>query len=154
MSKCLNGRLPIAERHPSAERAAPVHSLFLSPRNRAPTDSGCTPLFMVSQNGHTEVVGRLLARDNIDVNKAREDGGDTPLIDAVKHADPAIVKMVAGLSSVNVNQSNDVGDTPLDIAINSHDHRKIKLFLVEYVKWKKYQGNDEIGKTEEMMEVV
>ncbi len=66
--------------------------------------------------------------------------GKVPDIESYIHAVKGTGKKIAPIT-------NDEGDTPLDIAINSHDHRKIKLFLVEYVKWKKYQGNDEIGKT-------
>ena len=68
------------------------------------------------------------------------DKGKVPDIAKYINVMKATGKMVAPIA-------NRQGFTPLDIAINSHDHRKIKLFLEEYVKWKKYQGNDEIGKT-------
>ena len=46
--------------------------------NQARTDDGRTPLYVASQNGHTETCQALLS-SGANVNQARTDDGTTPL---------------------------------------------------------------------------
>ena len=61
---------------------------------RATTDDGSTPLNIACELGHTVIVTMLLARDGIDVNQARTDGGLTPLHSTILKGDLATAQLL------------------------------------------------------------
>ena len=83
--------------------------------NKARTDSGETPLYIASFNGHTECVEMLLGA-GADVNKARTDTGETPLYTASQESYTKVVEILLG-AGADVNKAcTDDGETPLTIS--------------------------------------
>ena len=95
-------------------------------------DDGCTPLFMASQEGHSEVVSMLLAKQGVDVNQAMNDGR-TPLYIASHEGHSEVVSMLLTKQCINMNQawSRNAHElvTPLRAAIDQ-SHTEIAKLLV------------------------
>ena len=92
----------------------------------------CHPLFVACQNGHTEMVGLLLACDGVDVNKAATDDGSTPLSRACQNGHTEVVGLLLACDGVDVNKARtDDGATPLHGAANG-GHRSIAQRLVVF----------------------
>ena len=76
--------------------------------------SGATPLFVAAQNGHAEVVAKLLAAPGVDPNEAM-DGGVTPLIVACHANRPAVAGLLLHHGADPLAIDGD-GDTALKCA--------------------------------------
>ena len=88
-------------------------------------------LFQATVTGCAEVVERLLARDDIDVNKARTDDGFTPLCVASQDGHTAVVERLLARDDIDVNKARtDNGSTPLCVAV-AHGHRKVVKRLLK-----------------------
>ena len=62
----------------------------------------------------------MLARDEIDVNKATREDGPTPLYMACQEGHADIVKLLFACDEIDVNKArSDIGATPFYIAYNS-----------------------------------
>jgi ankyrin repeat protein/serine/threonine protein kinase len=84
---------------------------------------GGTPLYWASRNGHSEVVGQLLAA-GADVNQARTDTGTTPLYSASSNGHSEVVGQLLA-AGADVNQATtDDGSTPLYMAL-SNGHSEV-----------------------------
>jgi len=64
---------------------------------------GITPLFMASQEGHTEVVSLLLADMRIDGNKPR-DSGATPFYIACQNCHKEVVSLLLADLRIDINK--------------------------------------------------
>ncbi len=83
---------------------------------------------LVSDNGHTEVVGQLL-EVNADVNKAGTNGGCSPLFLASENGRTEIVKMLID-AGADVNKAREKdGATPLFVASEKGYTKVVKLLL-------------------------
>ncbi len=95
-------------------------------------NNGCTPLFVASQNGHSEVVSMLLAVQGIDVNQSKNTGS-TPLYIASQNGHSEVVSMLLAKQGVDVNQARKRSErhlvTPLRAAID-RSHTEIAKLLV------------------------
>jgi len=85
--------------------ANPCHTLL----------NGTTALMLAAQNGYSEVVAKLLAIENIDVNQARTDG-TTALMLAAQHGHIEVVAKLLTAEKLDVNQANSDGATALMLA--------------------------------------
>jgi ankyrin repeat protein len=88
---------------------------------------GATPLFMASQNGHTEIV-RLLLAANANVDAPCTSDGATPLLMASYRGHTEIVKLLLA-ADPNVNAANDNGFTPLWMASQEGHTEIVRLLL-------------------------
>ena len=79
-------------------------------------------LFQATVTGCAEVVERLLARDDIDVNKAETDNGCTPLCEASQNGHTEVVERLLARDDIDVNKATtSAGVTPLLMAsANGH----------------------------------
>ena len=89
---------------------------------------GSTPLYTASQNGFSEVVSMLLARQGVDVNRAMHTGR-TPLYVASQNGHTQIVSMLLAKEGVDVNQADIDGATPLYAASKHGRHEVVSLLL-------------------------
>ena len=72
-------------------------------------------LFQATVTGCAEVVERLLARDDIDVNKATTDDGCTPLCVAVAHGHRKVVKRLLKKKGIQRTQLSNFVSKPREI---------------------------------------
>ena len=86
-----------------------------------------TPLWMASQNGHSDIVQALI-QAKADVNKTRDDGM-CPLSIAVKNGHIEVAKLLLD-AQADINQADDKGYTPLIVAA-IYGHRKILKLLLD-----------------------
>jgi len=100
---------------------------------KAVNTNGETPLFIASQNGHTEIVKALLTRGAA-INQARTDGA-TPLLIASYNGHTATVQALLA-AGANVNQACTDGATPLSIAaIRGHvEHMEVVKALFTHIE--------------------
>ena len=70
-------------------------------------------LFQATVTGCAEVVERLLARDDIDVNKARTEDGSTPLCMASHKGHTEVVERLLARDDIDVNKAETVSYTHL-----------------------------------------
>jgi len=91
---------------------------------------GVTPLFIASQNGHTEVVSLLLAKEGVDVNQAQKDGA-TPLYIASQNGHTEVASLLLAKEGVNVNQAQKHGVTPLHVASRNGHTEVVSLLLAK-----------------------
>jgi len=87
-----------------------------------------TPLCWASYNGHTAVVELLLARRDIDVNKA-DSGGITPLNEASFNGHTTVVELLLARGDIDVNKANTNGWTPLLNTIQEGHTEVVELLL-------------------------
>ena len=87
-------------------------------------------LFFASHEGHTEVVEHLLARDDIDVNKAETDSGCTPLYIASLYGHTEVVRLLILAEGIDVNKAMNGGVTPL-IAASQEGHTEVVRLLLQ-----------------------
>jgi len=92
---------------------------------------GRTPLYMASQNGHSEVVSMLLAKEGVDVNQA-DNGGFTPLYIASENGHAEVVSMLLAKQGVHVNQAEEDGWTPLCIASKKGHADVVSMLLAHH----------------------
>jgi ankyrin repeat protein len=80
-------------------------------------DSGAPPLYMACQNGHLDIVEKLLDKKvNTDVNKCTNNGG-SPLYIACQKGHVKIVKILL-TNGADINNSLKDGSLPLHVACN------------------------------------
>ena len=95
-------------------------------------DNGCTPLFVASEKGHSEVVSMLLVKQDVDVNQAKNTGS-APLYIASQNGHSEVVSMLLAKQGVDVNQAWKRSErdlvTPLRAAID-RSHTEIAKLLV------------------------
>lgn len=85
--------------------------------NCACTDVHVTPLYVACEDGHAEVVDRLLRVDGLDVNRGCAVGGATPLYIACQNGHVAVMSLLLRMDGLDVNQAcANNGATPLYIA--------------------------------------
>ena len=83
---------------------------------------GATPLFMASQEGHTEVVSMLLATKDIDVNKAwkkNENELVTPLRAAIDYSHTEIAKLLVIRGSILVDAPTGAHGIQLNLVLGA-----------------------------------
>jgi hypothetical protein len=73
---------------------------------------GATPLHIASQEGHVEVVERLLARQGVEVNMTKQNGA-TALHIASQNGHVEVVERLLAHQGIEVNKTNHVGATAL-----------------------------------------
>ena len=78
--------------------------------------NGFTPLHVVAEHGHADIVRLLLDKQGIDVN-VMDDNNDTPLHVVVQHGHADVVRLLLDRQGINVNQRDKSGRTPLYIAV-------------------------------------
>ena len=83
------------------------------PRGRTEALQGL--LFQAAFEGRADVVERLLARDDVEVNKAMTDYGATALLLASDNGHRALAELLLG-SSASVDQTDKDGTTALMLA--------------------------------------
>ena len=84
-----------------------------------------TPILVVAEEGHTEIV-KILAPLTGDPNAPDKDG-DTPIHFAAQEGHTEIVKILAPLTD-NPNAPNNNGETPSSFAYNAEIKRILKSF--------------------------
>mmetsp|Transcript_29834 Transcript_29834/g.65212 ORF Transcript_29834/g.65212 Transcript_29834/m.65212 type:complete len:884 (-) Transcript_29834:338-2989(-) len=78
-------------------------------------EEGFTPLFIAAQEGHADIVRKLLTHPQLDVNRA-EENGITPLNMAAQQGHLEVVVALLEDARAHVNQPTKDGCTPLYIA--------------------------------------
>ena len=100
--------------------------------NQAMND-GATPLFIASQEGHSDVVSMLLAKQGVDVNQAR-DNGCTPLYIASQNGHSEVVSMLLAKQGIDMNKAWKRNEreqvTPLRAAIDKSRTEISKLLVM------------------------
>ncbi|KAI9802307.1 MAG: hypothetical protein M1833_001813 [Piccolia ochrophora] len=89
---------------------------------------GTTPLLAAAKNGHTCVVQRLLARDDVALNR-QDRFGNTALILAAIEGHPDVVRCLLDQRYISVNIANKLGMTALVYAAQSRDTAMVRLLL-------------------------
>ena len=123
-------RLAVLSEHLVAEDISEIQQLLEAGADANVKNTyDATPLYMASENGHSEVVKLLLAA-GADVNIAENIFGTTPLIAAVTDGHAEIVKLlIAANADVNI-ATKTVGLTSLIIA-TQEGHADIVKQLIE-----------------------
>jgi len=88
-------------------------------------DVGTPPLHIAALVGSNEIV-ELLITKGADVNAKEEEEGWTPLFVAVGDGYKKIIELLIA-NGANVNAKDDVGDTPLDMAIGLEQPETVDL---------------------------
>ena len=108
-------------------------------------------LFQATVTGCAEVVERLLARDDIDVNKARTEDGSTPLFMASQKGHTEVVERLLARDDIDVNKAmTDDGSTPLCVAV-AHGHRKVVKRLLKKKGIQRTQLSNFVSKPREIL---
>ena len=108
-------------------------------------------LFQATVTGCAEVVERLLARDDIDVNKAETDNGYTPLFVASYCGHTEVVERLLARDDIDVNKARtDDGSTPLCVAV-AHGHRKVVKRLLKKKGIQRTQLSNFVSKPREIL---
>ena len=85
-------------------------------------DDGCTPLFIASQEGHSEVVSMLLAKQGVDVNQAwkrSERDLITPLRAAIDRRHTEIAKLLVMRGSILVDAPMGAHGVQLNLVLGA-----------------------------------
>ena len=96
--------------------------------NQADND-GFTPLFIASQEGHTDIVAILSSAPGIQINQAGKDGS-TPLYIASLKGHTDIVAILLGTPGIQINQHTNDEATPLFMA-SLQGHTEIVRLLLQ-----------------------
>jgi ankyrin repeat protein len=97
------------------------------------TNTGKTPFWQACQNGHLELVKKLMATGNIDVDKADNDG-TTPFWTACENGHLELVKKLMATGNIDVDKADNDGTTPFWIACqNGHSEVVKELIATEKV---------------------
>ncbi|MDC0065918.1 ankyrin repeat domain-containing protein, partial [Verrucomicrobia bacterium] len=88
-------------------------------------DVGTPPLHIAALVGSNEIV-ELLITKGADVNAKEEEEGWTPLFVAVGDGYKKIIELLIA-NGADVNAKDDVGDTPLDMAIGLEQPETVDL---------------------------
>ena len=108
-------------------------------------------LFQATVTGCAEVVERLLARDDIDVNKATTGDGCTPLYVASQNGHTEVVERLLARDDIDVNKARtDNGSTPLCVAV-AHGHRKVVKRLLKKKGIQRTQLSNFVSKPREIL---
>ena len=86
------------------------------------------PANPINPINHVEVVKLLLARDDIDVNKADNDG-QTPLYAACRNGNVKVINALLTRKEIQINQAKDNGATPLIISCWNDRVKIVNLLL-------------------------
>ncbi len=89
---------------------------------------GDTPLYIACEEGHAQIVEKLLSVPGIDVNKA-ERRNFTPLNIACGYGYKEIVQKLLAIPEIDVNKASNSGATPLRHACMSDFPEVVKLLL-------------------------
>ena len=96
-------------------------------------NDGTSPLYQPAWKGYVGVVTALL-NHHADINLAMRDG-DCPLHAAARWDQTAVVAILLDNKSVNVNQTNNKGQTPIDSAKS----QEIKDMIIAHTKKQQQQ---------------
>ena len=123
---CSHGNLEVAKSLLAANREAPC-------KGTDPNwgkDDGATPIFIASQEGHTEVVAWLLAQPEINVmNATRQDA--TALYVACEKGRVDVVSMLLADRRVNPHVVMEGNFTPLYVACSHNAADAVRLLLAD-----------------------
>ncbi|KAH1711770.1 hypothetical protein KXX40_008812, partial [Aspergillus fumigatus] len=86
-------------------------------------------LWWAAYLGHTDILERLLQRDDIEVDTADQENGLTPLSVAVMRRHEGIVQHLLGTRRVNVNARDKRGRPLIFHAISRDDRRMLEILL-------------------------
>ena len=87
------------------------------------------PLVLAAENGHSAVVGLLLALGNIDPNIGDTDNRERPLHHAIESGHISPIRQLLARDDIDVNAVGDWGETPLLKAIRTGNMEVINLLL-------------------------
>ncbi|KAF8539055.1 ankyrin repeat-containing domain protein, partial [Trichophaea hybrida] len=85
--------------------------------------NGATTLTMAVESGSVEMVGAVLKRHDVDVNKT------SVLHIAAKNGDKGVLALLLGRGDADVNRTDDRGFTPLRTAVESGDREVLEMIL-------------------------
>ncbi|KAJ4161523.1 uncharacterized protein LMH87_007559 [Akanthomyces muscarius] len=88
-----------------------------------------TPLTLAIAEGKTEVVQKLLERDDIEVNGVRGFDYGLPIFEACKREDLEILQMLLASENIDVNATDNCGRTALHLAAENRHVAAIQALL-------------------------
>jgi serine/threonine-protein phosphatase 6 regulatory ankyrin repeat subunit B len=91
-------------------------------------NDGTTPLYVACQNGHGRVVGALLTKKEININRAKN-GGVTPLLIACQEGYVGIINMLLARKEIQINKVDSQGATALLVACQVGHMNVVKALL-------------------------
>lgn len=98
---------------------------------KAKDKRGRTPLFMASTYGYLEIVRLLLNQSDIEINLLdRDEEGETCLFAATKSASIGVLRLILD-RGWDVNDTNNLGQTPLHRAIERGQQDMVELLLLQ-----------------------
>ena len=97
--------------------------------NQARTTEGSTPLYVASQNGHTDIVAILLGTPGIHINQ-HNNINQTPLNIASDNGNTEIVRLLLQQPNIDLNKQDDWNDSPLGAA-KKKNHTEIIQLLTD-----------------------
>nr|ADF30849.2 200-kDa immunoreactive protein [Ehrlichia canis]ADI59553.1 200 kDa immunoreactive protein [Ehrlichia canis]ADI59554.1 200 kDa immunoreactive protein [Ehrlichia canis] len=93
------------------------------------TSATLTPLNLACLRGDNEVVRGLVGQHGIDINQRMGSDKNTVLHYAISKGDSSLVRKILAHTGVDVNCENDLGQTPLHLAVEGGDPKIVSSLL-------------------------